>query len=348
MRTLKQFVVHLLAAHTMLLKEFYVNVISSEADCIRFLQNNALLGDVDAHDPCHKCGSQMAEKRRKNRNGEFVPVMRCPKKGCQATRTFRSGNALFQFTDLNGRNNSHLTLCQIMELIYMFVAELPVTQVVALTSRAPLTVTSWFETLRDVSSQIIAKEQKMLGTRDNPIQIDEARFAGRRKYNRGRMLTGDFAPTSEDAGSIVVNKRNHGARIDGPWVFGLRLGDDCRYFVVEKRDRGTLIPIIRRECERGSVIHSDEWPAYGSLTQEGYVHETVNHQQHYVDPDTGAHTQAIERSWLDAKIDILKKKRGVPLYQLQSHLDYYCWHMYRKNEPDKFIAFLDDIRTIFT
>jgi len=86
----------------MFLKEFYVNVISSEATCIRFLQNNVPLGDIDAHDPCHKCSSQMLEKRRKNHNGESVPLMRCPKKGCQTTRTFRSGNALIQFTDLNG------------------------------------------------------------------------------------------------------------------------------------------------------------------------------------------------------------------------------------------------------
>jgi transposase len=274
----------------MLLKVFYLTVISSEAACIDFLQNNALLGDVGAHDPCHKCGTLMAEKRRKSRAGEWVPVLRCTKKGCQTSRTFRHGNSLFQFTDLNDRNNSHLTLCQIMELMYMFVGEVPMTQVVEMTGRAQGTVTSWFENFRDVCSQIIAKKVKMLGTADEPIQIDEARFAGRRKYNRGRMLAGDATPTSEDAESIVVNKRNHGARIDGPWVFGLRQGDDCRYYVVERRDAATLIPIIRRECERGSVVHSDEWRAYGSLTQEGYVHETVNHQHNYVDPDTGAHT----------------------------------------------------------
>ena len=29
----------------------------------------------------------------------------------------------------------------------------------------------------------------MVGTQENPVEIDEARFAGRRKYNRGRQLT---------------------------------------------------------------------------------------------------------------------------------------------------------------
>ena len=66
-----------------------------------------------------------------------------------------------------------------------------------------------------------------------PIQIDKARFAGRRKYNRGRLLAGDAPPNDEDEDAVVVNARNHGARIDGPWVFGLRQGNDCRYFYVQ-------------------------------------------------------------------------------------------------------------------
>jgi len=27
-------------------------------------------------------------------------------------------------------------------------------------------------------------------------------------------------------------------------------------------DRETLLPIVKRECEAGSEIHSDEWAAY--------------------------------------------------------------------------------------
>ena len=81
------------------------------------------------------------------------------------------------------------------------------------------------------------------------------------------------------------------------------------------------------------LIPSDEWAAaYRSLSQLGYIHETVNHQHNFVDPATGAHTQLIERSWLDAKMKILRRQRGVPGQHLQSHLDYYCWWRMRKNE----------------
>ena len=45
----------------------------------------------------------------------------------------------------------------------------------------------------------------MVGTAENPVQIDEARFAGRRIYNRGRMLHGDQAPDSTDSETEVEN-----------------------------------------------------------------------------------------------------------------------------------------------
>ena len=64
----------------------------------------------------------------------------------------------------------------------------------------------------------IVQEAKLL-IDSNPIQIDEARFTRKRKYNHGRMLNGDTAPISEDSDADVQNNRNHGCQIDGPWVF---------------------------------------------------------------------------------------------------------------------------------
>ncbi len=49
----------------MLLKEFHTSVMN--------------------HDPCEKCGTKMAQKRQKNRVDKWVPMLRCPKKGCEMT-----------------------------------------------------------------------------------------------------------------------------------------------------------------------------------------------------------------------------------------------------------------------
>jgi hypothetical protein len=49
----------------------------------------------------------------------------------------------------------------------------------------------------------------MVETQIDPIQIDEARFAGKKKYNRGRLLAGDQPPSSEGNDVEVQNGRNH-------------------------------------------------------------------------------------------------------------------------------------------
>jgi hypothetical protein len=66
-----------------------------------------------------------------------------------------------------------------------------------------------------------------------------------------------------------------------------------RFFIVEKRDRQTLLPIIEREVEIGTTIDSDQWGAYSSLKDHRFIHQTVNHSENFVDPNTGAHTQTI-------------------------------------------------------
>ena len=86
-------------------------------------------------------------------------------------------------------------------------------------------------------------------------------------------------------GAAGVGQRNHGRRIEGPWVFGmmLRRTGELRLFHVQKRDAATLIPLIRRHVAAGTTIYSDEWAAYqniGRIPGTHYVHRTVNHQVH--------------------------------------------------------------------
>jgi len=98
------------------------------------------------------------------------------------------------------------------------------------------------------------------------------------------------APFSEDSDADQENHRNHGRRIDGFF----KQGSDCQYFWMEWRYCNTLIRIVERECAHGSVIHSDERPAYRNQNAMGYQHSRVNHQQHNVHTVAGAHAQAIE------------------------------------------------------
>jgi len=69
-------------------------------------------------------------------------------------------------------------------------------------------------------------------------------------------------------------------------VFGGVDRDTGDFFVeiVPRRDTATLTSVIQRNILPDTCIWSDEWQAYHQL---GYVHETVNHSQHLVNPVTG-------------------------------------------------------------
>lgn len=66
------------------------------------------------------------------------------------------------------------------------------------------------------------------------------------------------------------------------------------YFeVVPKRDKKTLVPIVKRRVASDSVIWTDEWKSYACLDSEGYIHGTVNHTKEFKS-DIGVCTNYIE------------------------------------------------------
>ena len=71
----------------------------------------------------------------------------------------------------------------------------------------------------------------------------------------------------------------------------------------------------------GTTIISDCWKAYSRIDKLGkeYKHMIVNHDLHFVDPKTGAYTNAIESIWCSAKVHI-KGMRGISRKYLNSYL----------------------------
>ena len=83
-----------------------------------------------------------------------------------------------------------------------------------------------------------------------------------------------------DESKFGKRKYNRGRTVDGHWVFG-----NLQNFV-----------------RPGSIVYSDEWAAYNQLAATAACqHQTVNHSIHFVDPQTGAHTQGIEGLWSACK-----------------------------------------------
>ncbi|XP_044766662.1 uncharacterized protein LOC123322734 [Coccinella septempunctata] len=120
----------------------------------------------------------------------------------------------------------------------------------------------------------------------------------------------------------------------GQWVLGGvergEQGEKGKAFLVPVEDRSseTLIGIIKRYVKPGTTIMTDCWRGYDALETEGFRHFTVNHSLNFVDPETGAYTQTIERLWVEVR-------RNVPKAGFrQEHLwGYLSDVLFRRMEP---------------
>lgn len=60
-----------------------------------------------------------------------------------------------------------------------------------------------------------------------------------------------------------MGTKNYETCVTGPWAFEFcyKKNDilERHLFIVEKRDKATLFPIIKNEVELRSIIHSDKW-----------------------------------------------------------------------------------------
>ncbi|KII62036.1 hypothetical protein RF11_09388 [Thelohanellus kitauei] len=112
------------------------------------------------------------------------------------------------------------------------------------------------------------------------IQSDECLIRGQRMLNRERLLQGD---ENIDQGDRAVERRN----------------------------KNTLLHIIRDNVSAGSMVWSDEWAPYRSIRGENdrILHESVNHSTEFTSID-GVHAQNIERVWSSLKQYILRSMKN--------------------------------------
>ena len=132
--------------------------------------------------------------------------------------------------------------------------------------------------------------------------------------------------------------------MDGVWVFGMveRGSGELRLEVCpeNRRDQSTLLQLIQKNVEPGTTVMSDCWKGYNNLSSNGYVHLTVNHSKHFVDPATHAHTQQIESGWRALKRRL--SRGGIRQDSLGLHFAEYLWM--KKNNSKTFDKIIIAIR----
>ena len=105
--------------------------------------------------------------------------------------------------------------------------------------------------------------------------------------------------------------------------------------MIEKRDKFTLANIVANNIGPNTVVQSDGWKGYLGLTNHGITHQTVNHSLHFKDPITGVHTNTIEGTWSEVKLNIPNRCRTKKLIN-----PFLVRYMIKKNEKGNVFKYL--------
>lgn len=298
-------------------KNYYTNILepllTGDVEAQReFLR---AMGVIKRSLSCVFCATPM--KKTKCDKIKDKEVFKCQFITCEKRRTTRSIRSESFLSDIS------IELKDVIKVLWKFSNETQVKDIVEEVGCSKNGILHMYVKLRHICTQFIANKNIQLGGPGAIVQIDESMFRHKPKYHRGRATEKEL------------------------WVFGIA---DTRYVpskiymeVVENRSAKFLLPIINNHVLPGSIIFSDMWRAYNSISDDLFTHATVNHSLHFVDPETHIHTQNIESNWAKQKGRI-KKMKGVCGNNLHEHLAVFMWwDMYCKKD---FFKILELIRQI--
>lgn len=118
--------------------------------------------------------------------------------------------------------------------------------------------------------------------------------------------------------------------------------DNCRSAEV-------LVPLIEKNIEKGTIIHTDCWKAYDCLADHGYIHKKVNHSDPdnpFVAPD-GVHTQRIESQWRAVKRFFKKDNYNNPCDFSDAIVEYLWRRDLFKQKKDPFVELINVINYVY-
>ena len=185
-------------------------------------------------------------------------------------------------------------------------------------------IIQWYNYFRDICTCYFSNNNVRFN-QNSVVHVDETAIGGKRKYCRGRV-------------------RDTKTR----WLFGLVCKEEHKVYVefVEKRDFYHIIPLITTHVEPGATINSDGARVYKALDQMNYIHNTVIHKEHFINPADGTHTNSIENLWSHLKYK-LKLVKGSQKKMTDGHIDEFMYRYNRASEGPVFELLLQDIERYY-
>jgi transposase-like protein len=238
-------------------------------------------------------------------------TLRCSTNSCRKELSIRYGTFFY---------GSKLECRKLLLIGYLWIDKVPIQAICQEADIARPTACSLVDYFRKLVESDLEEEDTLIGGEGVIVEIDESKL-GKRKYNRGHV-------------------------VDGAWVIGgVEKTPERKVFLVpiEQRNRESLLPVILQHVRQGSIVRTDLWRAYSTLSEVGYQHETVNHSQNFTDPETGVNTNTIEGTWNGLKIQIRPRNRTRE--GITEHLMEFIWR--RKNCNDLWLGLLSALKNTY-
>ena len=217
-------------------------------------------------------------------------------------RTCRNAVSITTHTFFSG---ARLELHKILQICWLWVHNTKTSATMNMVPCNSTTAKHWYDRLEDIVSwdtHCCPQEDGMIGGVGTIVEVDESKF-GRRHGHRGH-------------------------RVLGQWVVGgVERTEARRLFLVcvGNRTATTLMNVLNKYVVKGSIVYVDGWAGYKEeeMIEAGFYKDSVNHTYHFVQPETGVHTNTIEGSWNGIKQKTSARKYSGGL--LQDKLFDYIW-----------------------
>jgi len=225
-------------------------------------------------------------------------VFKCYTTTCNKYKTTRSIRS-YSFLE-----NINISLKDVLKIMWKFSQEIQCVDLINEIECGKNSLYKLYSLFRQLCKKYYDDNPLLLGGIGRVVNCDESLFRHKPKYHRGRSTTKEF------------------------WVFGIAdtslVPARCFMTLVKDRSAKTLLPIIKKHIREGSVVYTDCWAAYNNIKSIGLDHETVNHSLHFVNPESGVHTQFIESYWGKQKYR-QKKMKGIDGNHIEEYLATFMW-----------------------
>ncbi|KAE9362356.1 hypothetical protein PF008_g150 [Phytophthora fragariae] len=218
---------------------------------------------------------------------------RCRRKGCRDYEVSVRAGSFFA--------KSKLPLTKCLRLLLFWCSYLPVGIAQQWLDISAVATIDWYNFCRNICYKEMLTCNMQIGGPGHIVEIDETSLKKKSKYGRGLQHPDNWLFGGID-------------RTTNLW-FGILTGAD--------RKKKTLSPILRKHVKVKTTIISDAFASYVSVNDNhtlennrflrgmDYTHRWANHEECFVDPVTGAHTNRIEGAWEVRIKRHLKRMRGV-------------------------------------